>query len=452
MSNANKAVSTAISRRSFIKGAAGVTGGLLLSPLMPGIVRAQQSHPPLGTWPAGVQGDSVFVGLGAPLTGPYSASGLDLKRGYELALEQINNGEGIGARWETLAGKKGVLGKRIEWEVGDTETNANAAVQLMTRFIRDREAMMISGGTSSATAIALEKLAQRAKVLNMVGVSGSNATTGEACQRYGFRSQNNAYMAGQALAPVVVRELGKDRKAAYLVPDYTYGHSVFRSTSAATEALGWETVAKVVAPVGTADYSSFLINLANSGADVFVNVAFGRDSVASTRQAKQFGILTRMAMVVPNISPFQAEALGPEIMAGVYGTMPFWWTMARDNEYARIFVTSFEEKYGVKPRWAANVGYLQMFLWANAIERTGGFYPPDVIKTLEEEKRLQTTLGEFYYRACDHQGVRPVPVVVGKKASQMEGPEDYYRIAGITAGEEVMPACGQFRCTLGPYK
>lgn len=452
MSNRNRVEYTTISRRSFIKSTAGITGGLLMSPLISSVARAQQSHSPLGNWPAGVQGDSVFVGLGAPLTGPYSASGVDLKRGYELALEQINNGEGIGTRWESLAGKKGVLGKRIKWEIGDTETNANAAIQLMTYYIRDRKAMMISGGTSSSTAIALEKLAQREKIIDMVGVSGSNATTGVACQRYGFRSQNNAYMAGQALAPVVAKELGKNRKAAYLVPDYTYGHSVFRSTSAATEALGWETVAKVTAPVGTADYSSFLINLANSGADVFVNVAFGRDSVASTRQAKNFGILERMALVIPNISPFQAEALGPDIMAGVHGTMPFWWGMARDNEYARLFVTSFEEKYGTKPRWAANVAYLQMFLWADAIERAGTFYPPEVIKTFEEEKRLPTTVGEFYYRASDHQGVRPVPVVVGKKASEMEGPDDYFRVAGITPGEEVMPTWDQFSCTLGPYK
>ena len=90
---------------------------------------------------------------------------------------------------------------------------------------------MITGSVSSATAIAIEELAQREKVLNMVGLSGSNDTTGKNCQRYGFRSQPSAYMACKALAPVVAKAIGKNIKAAYLVPDYTYGHSVFNSFS-----------------------------------------------------------------------------------------------------------------------------------------------------------------------------------------------------------------------------
>lgn len=447
----DKSGSAFVSRRSFIKGAAGVTGGLFLSPLMSADTWAKESHPSIGNYPAGVQGESVFVGLSCPLTGPYSASGIDLRKGYELALEQLNSGEGIGAKMDSLAGTKGVLGKRVKWGIGDSETKANAAVQLQTRFIRQHKAIMISGCTSSATAVALEKLAQREKVINMVGVSGSNDTTGKDCQRYGFRSQNSAYMAGRALAPVVVKELGKDRKAVYLVPDYTYGHTVYDSTKASTEALGWETVGEVLAPVGTSDYSAYLLNIANSGADVFVNVAFGGDAIASSKQAKQFGILDRMKMVVPNISPFQAQSLGADVMEGVYGTMPFWWTMANDNEYAKIFVDTFEKKYGGKPRWCAHVAYLQSFLWADAVTRAGSFYPPDVIKAFEKEKRMQTTLGEVYYRACDHQLVRPVPVVVGKKKSEMDGPDDYYEIAGITPGEKVVPPCDVVGCKLPSY-
>ena len=67
------------------------------------------------------------------------------------------------------------------------------------------------------------KLGQREHVVFMVGNSGSNDTTGKDCQRYGFRAQPSAYMAAKALAPVLAKELGNDRKAAYLVPDYTYG-------------------------------------------------------------------------------------------------------------------------------------------------------------------------------------------------------------------------------------
>ena len=124
---------------------------------------------------------------------------------------------------------KGVLGKEIKYGIADSETKPNVAVQAQTQFIQRNKAIMITGSVSSATAIALEELAQREKVLNMVGLSGSNDTTGKNCQRYGFRSQPSAYMACKALGPVVAKGLGQNKKAAYLVPDYSYGHSVFDS-------------------------------------------------------------------------------------------------------------------------------------------------------------------------------------------------------------------------------
>jgi ABC-type branched-subunit amino acid transport system substrate-binding protein len=434
-----------INRRHVLKGAAAV--GALPFLHIPRVEAAEQT---IGNFPAGVQGDSVFVGVTAPLTGPYSSDGEDHLKGYQLAIEHLNNGGGLVSKIPTLNGK-GVLGKKIDYKYADTATQPNQAIQAQTNFIRQNKAIMFGGGMSSATAIALEKLAQRDKVLNMVGCSGANETTGKDCQRYAFRSQPSAYMAAAALAPVLAKQLGKNRKAVYLVPDYAYGHSVYDSTSKFTEKLGWKTVGQQVCPVGTGDYSSYLLNIANSGADVFVNVAFGNDSVASTKQAKQFGVLDKMKMVVPNISAFQAKQVGAELMQGVYGTVDFWWGLAETNEMAKIFVDSFDAKYKYKPRWPAHVAYTQLMVWADAVERAKSFNPVAVIKALEAEHKLQMPLGEVYYRACDHQQVRAVPVLLGKKPSEMRNPEDFFEVVGLTPGPQIMPPCDSVSCKLGSY-
>jgi branched-chain amino acid transport system substrate-binding protein len=434
-----------LNRRSLLKQAAAVGAFPLLN--ISGSFAAEET---IGNYPAGVQGDSVFVGLTLPLTGAYSAEGGDLQKGYELAIGHLNNGGGLVSKISTLSGK-GVLGKKIEYKVADTQTQPGPAVQAASNFITNNKAIMISGCSSSATAIALEKVAQRYRVLNMVGASGANETTGKDCQRYAFRSQPSAYMAAKALAPVLAKELGTKRKAVYLVPDYAYGHSVFDSTSKFTEALGWTTVGQQLCPVGTADYSSHLLNIANSGADVFVNVAFGNDSVASTKQAKQFGVLDKMKMIVPNLSSFQGKEVGPEIMQGVYGTLDFWWTLAETNPIAKIFVDTFEAKYKYKPRWTAHIAYTQLMVWADAVERAKTFNPISVIKALEAEHKLQMPLGEVYYRACDHQQVRAVPVVVGKKPSEVRNPDDIYKVVGLTPGQEVVPPCDSVGCKLPSY-
>lgn len=439
--------SGAVPRRWMLGTGLGLAGGLVLA----GKGRAAGTPTTIGTFPAGVGADSVMVGITTPLTGPYSADGKDEQLGYELAIAAINAGSPIVQKWG-LTGK-GVLGKAVKYKIADSQTKPNVAVQAQTGFIQNDKAIMITGCVSSATAIALEELAQRDKVLNMVGLSGSNDTTGKNCQRYGFRSQPSAYMACKALAPVVAKSLGKNLKAAYLVPDYTYGHSVFNSFSEFSKQHGWSVATEQVVPLGTNDFSSALLNIANSGADVFVNVTFGADAVASTKQADQFGVLKKMKMVVPNISSFQARETGAQLMQGVYGTLDFWWTLEDRYPLARDFVTAFLQKHGYHPRWGAHIAYMQMLIWAVAVERAKTFNPVAVIKTLEASKSdpFDTTLGKVWYRAEDHQLVRPVPVVVGKAPAAMKNPDDFYDVVEVVAGEDTMSPPDEFGCHLGPY-
>jgi ABC-type branched-subunit amino acid transport system substrate-binding protein len=312
---------------------------------------------------------------------------------------------------------------------------------------------MITGSVSSATAIALEELAQREKVLNMVGLSGSNDTTGKNCQRYGFRSQPSAYMACKALGPVLGKALGHGKKAAYLVPDYSYGHSVFDSFTQSVSQFGWTVSSQQVVPLGTTDFSSALLNIANSGADVFVNIAFGADAVASTKQADQFGVMKKMKLVVPNISSFQAKEVGAPLMQGVYGTFDFWWTMQDQYPLAKDFVQAFLGKNKYHPRWGAHIGYMQTLLWAVSVERAKSFNPMAVIKVLEASQSdpYETSLGKAWYRAEDHQLVRPVPVVVGKAPSAMKNPDDYYDVVEVVPGEGLMQPNAETGCHMGAY-
>src|SRR5665213_1060065 len=135
-----------LNRRSLLKQAAAIGAFPLVN-----ISRSFAAEETIGNFPAGVQGDSVFVGLTCPLTGAYSAEGGDLQKGYELAIGHLNSGGGLVPKISTL------LGKKIEYKVADTQTQPGPAVQAASNFITNNKAIMISGCSSSATAIALEK-------------------------------------------------------------------------------------------------------------------------------------------------------------------------------------------------------------------------------------------------------------------------------------------------------
>src|SRR5271154_3252469 len=89
-----QSVNSPVSRRTLLQGSAGLIGGTMLSGgmFLPAMAADQ---PPIGTWPAGSQGDTVFIGASVPRTGAYAAQGEDELKGMELAVEHINSGHDL---------------------------------------------------------------------------------------------------------------------------------------------------------------------------------------------------------------------------------------------------------------------------------------------------------------------------------------------------------------------
>ena len=318
-------------------------------------------------------------------------------------------------------------------------------MQNFGKFISDNKAVMVTGSVSSAEAVADNKFADREKVIYLPGISGSNDTTGKDCVRYSFRECFYGQTAAKALAPQLITTIGKNKKVAYLTPDYTYGHTVQKSMEEYLKEGGWTTVTDQVSPLGTTDFSSYLLNVANSGADVVVNINFGRDAVLSIKQAKQFGILEKMTLAVPYNTPFLAKEVGADTMQGVLAATDYWWTLEDKFPLAKMFNDAFRAKYKSVPEWGANCAYMQIAMWADAVERAKSFYPPDVIKAYEAGAKIQSTVGEVYFRGADHQLVRPVIIERGKKPADMKNPDDYYEIVEVVPGAGFDAGAGRLR-------
>ena len=341
-----------LSRRTLLRAGAGLAGGALLPSglILPAFAEDQ---PALGTWPDGSKGDSVTIGATVPRTGAYAVQGEDELKGMQLAVEHLNEGHDL---IKKIAPKvtKGVLGKQVNLVVADSAAKPNNAVQEQQVFINDNKIVAMTGSTSSAVAVALNKFAQREKILYLVAISGSNDTTGKDCVRYSFRQCFYGETAANAIGPVLVKNFGKGRKAAYMTPDYTYGHTVTKSVNDyLTSQGGWTQVTDQVSPLGTQDFSQYLTNIANSGAEFIINVNWGRDAVLSVQQAKQFGLTPKMNMVIPYQIPFLAKEVGPELTEGVFAATDFWWTLEDKYPLAKMFVDEFRKKYNYRPERGA---------------------------------------------------------------------------------------------------
>ncbi|MGD8429329.1 MAG: substrate-binding protein [Ectothiorhodospiraceae bacterium] len=418
-------------------------------------VRNAWAEKAIGNYP--VKGSTVTLGFNVPQTGAYADEGADELRAYKLAVKHLNGGGGM---LETLKPSaltgNGVLGKKVDYVTGDTQTNPDAARTSARRMIERDKVIMYGGGSSSSVAIAQQYLAQEMGVIFMCGLTHSNDTTGKDRRRYGFRHFFNAYMTGKALGPVLANAYGKDRRAFHLTADYTWGHTQYQSIKEFTEKEGWTTVNNIMTPLGTSDYSQFLTAVLNSDADVLILNHYGKDMVNSLTQAVQFGMKDLQKngkdfqIVVPLYSRLMAQGAGPKNIDGVYGSTGWNWTL--EDEGSQAFTKAFEDEYGFPPSQAAQTCYVQTLLYANACERAGTFYPPEVIKALEDFRFTGAGPGEAYYRAGDHQCFKDILVVQGKGPEQKKGEYDLLKIVEQVKRDDVIYPVDTFPGELGPYE
>ncbi len=437
-------------RRDFLKATA-ATGVVASSPMF--FVKGAYAAENFRNAPTG---KSVKFGFNVPQTNAYADEGADELRAYKLAVEHLN-GEGDGGMLNTMKPLSlkgnGVLGKKVEYATGDTATKSPVARASAKRMIEKDRVIMITGGSSSGVAVAVQGLCQEMGIIFMAGLTHSNDTTGKDKRRYGFRHFFNAYMSGRALGPVLEKEYGKERKAYHLTADYTWGWTQEESIKDTTEALGWKTTATVKTPVGAGDFSQYITPILNSGADVLILNHYGKDMINSLTQAVQFGLRDKMVngkqfeIIVPLFSRLMAQGAG-ENMKGILGTTN--WNWALKDAGSQAFVKSFGAKYGFPPSMAAHTCYVQTLLYANACEKAGTFYPPEVIKTLEGFKFDGMGNGATEYRAADHQCFKDVLVVRGNQNPTSQF--DLLEIVQEVPRSQVEYDASIFGGDLGPYK
>jgi branched-chain amino acid transport system substrate-binding protein len=427
-----------LNRRSLIKSGVAVGAGLALPTIFTSSARAYLNEP---------TGDTVTLGFNVPQSGPYADEGADELRAFELAVEHLNGG-GDGGMLNTFSSKvldgTGILGKKVAFVTGDTQTKSDAARASAKSMIEKDGAIMISGGSSSGVAVAVQALCQEAGVIFMAGLTHANDTTGKDKKANGFRHFFNSYMSGAALAPILAKEYGNDRKAYHLTADYNWGYTTEQAVRESTEALGWETVNSVLTPLTQTDFSSYIAPVLNSGADVLVLNHYGGNMVNSLTNAVQFGLRQAEAngkkfeIVVPLYSELMARGAGKNI-AGILGSQNWDWKL--ENELGarysgtNAFVKSFGEKYGFPPSQAAHTCYVQTMLYADAVTRAKSFDPCAVVEALEGFEFDGMGNGPTLYRAEDHQCFKDVVVVRGKENPENEF--DLVEIVEVTPAEQV---------------
>ncbi len=376
---------------------------------------------------------TVVVGLNVPQTGPYSDQGTDQLRAYRLAISEIN-------------AHGGVMGMQIQESVGDDTTKAPVAVENARRMIERDGAVMITGGSSTGTAIAVSGLCQEKKTIFMAALTHGDETTDINCHYHTFRRYNTAHMSAQALAKTLLTKYGTGRWF-HITADYAWGHSVYDNLVAVVEPKGAKTVANVLTPLTTTDFSSALSQAQAAKPDVLVITQFGKDMVACLNQAASFGLTKSTKILVPLADEYMAKGVGDNI-DGVVTTAPFYWKYHSDKyPAAKKFVDAFMKANGTPPSNGAECAYVDMYQWKAGIERAGSFDPSKFIPKMEGY-HFTATKGPEYWRAFDHQGINSVLVMEGVPVKDRENPFAFAKVLEEHQGDAVAIPQASTKCKI----
>jgi hypothetical protein len=143
---------------------------------------------------------------------------------------------------------------------------------------------------------------------------------------------------GNGFARAIFERGGK--KWYFISADYQFGKDLEAAASDGVKKLGGQVMGAVRVPLGTSDFSSFLIEAQSSGADTIALANAGGDLSNTLKQAAEYGLSSKFKLPGFVFQINNVKALGLQATQGVFGLMPFYWDQ---NDASRAFAKRFQE-------------------------------------------------------------------------------------------------------------
>ena len=411
-------LSTRFNRRTVLKGAGLVATAQVAAPF---IIAARGET-------------AIRIGMVDPLTGVYAAPAGNEVMGAKLAIEQMN-------------AKGGILGRQVELLVEDSANDVGTGVQKTRKLIERDNVNFIIGDVNSGIAAAMAQVTAEKKILHIVSGGHTDSITGKDCKWNVFRVCNTTRMEANSVSDLLYTKYGK--KWHFITPDYAFGHTLFQACTDNLKKLGGTVTGNELTPLGTTDFSAYLIKARAANPDVMLLLVQGSDMINCLKQIVQFGLNKQIHVAGTQQELESLAGLPPEARIGIW--MFEWYWKQPGVPHVEKFVADIRKVNGGKVptarHWFGYTSAMTFALIANQEKTTdavklaqalGGFELPDEVK-LQPNK--------VYYRKGDHQLM--TSAFVGEAvANGKDDPEDLYRVDQVVAGDKTSPSVEETGCAV----
>nr|WP_236774715.1 ABC transporter substrate-binding protein [Agrobacterium tumefaciens] len=336
-------------------------------------------------------------------------------------------------------------GWRITIVNADHQNKADVASNIARRWFDVEGVSVITDVTNSAVALALSSLAQAKNKVELVSGAATSELTGAKCSTNTVHWTHDTWALAHGTGKAIV-ETGGDTWF-FLTADYAFGHALERDTEAVVLENKGKILGRVMTPLNTADFSSFLLQAQASGAKIIGLANSGVDTTNSIKQAAEFGIVQggqKLAGLLVYLT--DVHAIGLDIAQGLVLEAAYYWDL---NDGTRAFADRFADKMGGRKPTMVQAGvYSSVVHYLKSVEALGS--PNDGKAVVEKMKSLPTediAFGKGEIRA-DGRHIHDMYLFEVKAPAESKGPWDYYKLRATIPAKDAFRPLDKGGCPL----
>ena len=310
------------------------------------------------------------------------------KKGFELAIEEIN-------------AKGGINGRQLELVSRDDGGTPGDAVRVAEELISREKADVLMGTFASNVGLAVANLAAQRRVVFLAAEPLTDKIVWENGNAYTFRLRPSTYMQVAMLVPQAAKL--KKKRWAIVYPNYEYGQSATESFKKLLKAAqpDVEFVAEQASPLGKIDAGAVVQALVDAKPDAIFSSLFAADLQKFVREGNTRGLFANRTVF--NLLGGEPEYLDPlkdETPDGWWVT-GYPWRDIKTPEHAR-FRQAYEKRWNDYPRVGSVVGYTAVHAIAEGLRKAGSTDPQKLSAALAG-LQMESPFGRITWRAIDHQ-------------------------------------------------
>ncbi|MGA7326363.1 MAG: ABC transporter substrate-binding protein [Rhodomicrobium sp.] len=378
---------------------------------------------------AGKAGEPLRLGLILDMSGPYA--------------DVTGPGSAMAARMavEDFGGK--VLGRPIELLIADHQNKPDIAAAKAREWFDTQNAAALLDVAASATALAAQEIAKERNKIIILNGPGTTRLTNENCAPQTVHYAYDTYALGTATGRAVTEAGGKSWF--FLAADYTFGADLEHDTAEAVKAAGGKVLGDVRHPLGTPDFSSFLLTAQASKAEVIGLANAGKDTVQAVKQAAEFG-LTKAGQKLAALLMYDTDVdtIGLQTAQGMLTASAYYWDR---TDASRAFSKRYFARAGKMPNMSQAGVYSSTMHYLNAVKATGTADTATVMRKMKD-----TPINDFYAQGGrireDGRMVHDFFLVEVKKPSESKYAWDYFKVLAVIPGDKAFQPLSRSRCPM----